>query len=72
MNRSRSIWIALLLIWSLLPMLWQLITSFTSSDALVNAELPFQQRWTLDHYRELLSSDPPFWRYLLNLSLIHI
>ena len=44
MNRSRSFWIALLLIWSLLPMLWQLITSFTSSDALVNAELPFQQR----------------------------
>ena len=70
MNRSRSIWIVLLLIWSLLPMLWQLITSFTSSDALVNAELPFQQRWTLDHYRELLSSDPPFWRYLLNSTLV--
>ena len=70
MNRSRSIWIALLLIWSLLPMLWQLITSFTSSDALVNADLPFQQRWTLDHYRELLSSDPPFWRYLLNSTLV--
>ena len=37
MNRSNSLWIGLLLIWSLLPMLWQLVTSLTSSDALVNA-----------------------------------
>ena len=70
MNRSRPLWIALLLIWSLLPMLWQLITSLTSSDALVNADIPFQQRWTLAHYRELLSGDPPFWRYLFNSSLV--
>ena len=70
MNRSRSLWIALLLIWSLLPMLWQVVTSFTSSDALVNAELPFAQRWTLEHYRTLLASDPPFWRYLLNSSVV--
>ena len=70
MNRSRPLWIALLLMWSLLPMLWQLITSFTSGDALVNSDIPFQQRWTLAHYRELLSGDPPFWRYLLNSCLV--
>ena len=70
MKQPRSVWIALLLIWSLLPMLWQLVSSFTSSDALVNAEVPFQQRWTLEHYRDLLSSDPPFWRYLFNSTLV--
>ncbi len=70
MNRSRSLWIMLLLVWSLLPMIWQLITSFTSSDALVSAGIPFQHRWTLAHYRDLLSGDPPFWRYLLNSTVV--
>ena len=70
MNRSNSLWIGLVLIWSLLPMLWQLVTSFTSSDALVDAAMPFAQRWTLEHYRTLLASDPPFWRYLLNSTVV--
>ena len=70
MNRSNSLWIGLVLIWSLLPMLWQLVTSFTSSDALVDAALPFAQQWTLEHYRTLLASDPPFWRYLLNSTVV--
>ena len=77
MSMSRS-WLAsrhavlvtLLLIWSLAPMAWQLISSFTSSEALVNGAIPFEQRWTLIHYRELLSSDPPFWRYLLNSTVV--
>ena len=34
--KRRSLWIALLLIWSLAPMLWQLLSSFTTADALVN------------------------------------
>jgi multiple sugar transport system permease protein len=62
--------VTLLLIWSLAPMIWQLISSFTSSEALVNGAIPFQNRWTLIHYRELLSSDPPFWRYLLNSTVV--
>ena len=65
MNR-RHLWISLLLIWSLAPMLWQLISSFTTTAALVDGAVPFVQRWTLIHYRQLLSSDPPFWRFLLN------
>ena len=65
MNR-RHLWISLLLIWSLAPMLWQLISSFTTTAALVDGAVPFSQRWTLIHYRQLLSSDPPFWRFLLN------
>ena len=65
-----AVLVTLLLIWSLAPMVWQLISSFTSSEALVNGAIPFQNRWTLMHYRELLSSDPPFWRYLLNSTVV--
>ena len=70
MNRARPVWITLLLVWSLLPMLWQLVSSFTSSDALVSGSVPFDQRWTLAHYRDLFSTDPPFWRYLLNSAVV--
>lgn len=66
----QAVLVTLLLIWSLAPMVWQLISSFTSSEALVNGAIPFQDRWTLMHYRELLSSDPPFWRYLLNSTVV--
>ena len=74
-NRSwvtsrHALLVTFLLIWSLAPMVWQLISSFTSSEALVNGAIPFQNRWTLIHYRELLSSDPPFWRYLLNSTVV--
>ena len=63
-------WILALILWSIAPMFWQLLTSFTRSDALVNPTLGWSERWTLIHYRELLQSDPPFWRYLLNSTLV--
>ena len=66
----RWFWIGLLLIWSLGPMLWQLVSSFTTADALVNDQLSFWSRWTLNNYRDLLSTDPPFWRYLFNSSFV--
>ena len=66
----RWIWIVLLLIWSLGPMLWQLVSSFTTADALVNDQMSFWSRWTLNNYRDLLSTDPPFWRYLFNSSFV--
>ena len=62
MTRRLAPWICLLLVWSLLPMLWQLISSFSTAESLVNGSIPFLQRWTLVHYKELLASDPPFWR----------
>ena len=68
--KRRTFWIALLLAWSLGPMLWQLVSSFTTADALVNDELSFWSRWTLNNYRDLLSTDPPFWRYLFNSSFV--
>ena len=70
MTRIRPLWIALLLLWSLMPMVWQLVTSFSTAEALVDGSIPFLQRWTLDHYRELLQSDPPFWRYLVNSTVV--
>lgn len=69
-STQRAPWISLLLIWSLAPMIWQLVSSLTSSDALVDLSIPFQQRWTLDHYRELLSTNPPFWQYLINSTVV--
>ena len=63
-------WILGLILWSVAPMLWQLLTSFTMSDALVSTTLGWSERWTLIHYQELLHSDPPFWRYLLNSTLV--
>ena len=66
----RSLWIALLLVWSLGPMLWQLLSSFTTADALINEDLSFWSRWTLNNYRDLLGTDPPFWSYLFNSSFV--
>ena len=63
MTRRLAPWISLLLVWSLLPMLWQLISSFSTAESLVDGSIPFLQRWTLVHYRELLASDPPFWSW---------
>ena len=37
----RTFWIALLLVWSLGPMLWQLVSSFTTSD--MQADLAQEQ-----------------------------
>ena len=66
---------ALALLWSLGPLLWQLLTSLRPPDALVGAgsALPGAAAmggWTLANYRLLLMADPPFWRYLLNSSLV--
>ena len=63
-------WITALILWSVAPMLWQLLTSFTTSDALVSSGRPWSERWTLIHYKELLQGDPPFWRYLFNSTLV--
>lgn len=62
---------ALLLLWSLAPLLWQLYTSMVTPEALVSPEaVAAGSFWTLENYRQLLQADPPFWRYLLNSSLV--
>ena len=69
-RRSSAIWVFLLLAWSLGPLLWQLYTSFNSPDALLNSLLKTPGSWTLANYRQVLTADPPFWRYLLNSCVV--
>jgi multiple sugar transport system permease protein len=60
----------LLLVWSLGPLLWQLLTSFLSPEALVGTMESAMGQWTLENYRTVLAGDPPFWRYLLNSTVV--
>jgi multiple sugar transport system permease protein len=55
-----------LLLWSLGPMLWQLYSSLRPTQALTG----LGSGWTLDHYRQLLSAEPPFGHYLVNTALV--
>lgn len=68
--RFSRLWIALLLIWSLGPLAWQLYTSFCSDQALLDPFSAMDHRWTLSHYQSILNGDPPFWRYLLNSLMV--
>ena len=62
---------ALLLVWSLAPLAWQLYSSLVSPEALVDpGGVAAGGFWTLDNYRQLLTADPPFWRYLLNSTVV--
>jgi multiple sugar transport system permease protein len=69
----------LALLWSLGPLLWQLYTSLRPADALVSAEAgrwatvqATAGAWTLANYAQLLTADPPFWRYLLNSAVVGV
>ncbi|MFM7313267.1 MAG: carbohydrate ABC transporter permease [Cyanobium sp.] len=63
----------LLWIWSLAPLAWQLYSSLITPEALVDPTAVGQGAfWTLANYRQLLQADPPFWRYLLNSSLVGV
>ncbi|MDA9868085.1 carbohydrate ABC transporter permease [Synechococcus sp. AH-224-I15] len=63
---NKRLLIVLLLIWSLGPLFWQLYTSFSTDQALVQPFAPVAQRWTLIHYRSVLNANPSFWLYLFN------
>ena len=62
--------VALLLLWSLGPMLWQLYTSLRSPEALLAGAAGLGGGWTLANYVQVLQGDPPFWRYLLNSTVV--
>jgi len=62
---------ALLLVWSLAPLVWQLYSSLVTPEALVQpGSVHPGGFWTLDNYHQLLQADPPFWRYLFNSTLV--
>ncbi len=62
--------VTLLLGWSLIPIIWQIYTSFCTPEALIKPFGDIHNRWTLDNYIDLLSSDPPFMIYLLNSFIV--
>ncbi len=62
--------ILILIIWSLAPLLWQVYTSFSSTESLVNPLSEQHNRWTLENYIQVLSANPPFWKYLLNSAFV--
>ena len=72
MALGRSALVALLLLWSLGPMLWQLYTSLRSADALLLGSAGLGGGWTLANYTDVLSGDPPFWRYMLNSTVVGV
>ena len=67
---NRRFLIALLLLWSLGPLLWQVYTSFCSDQALIQPFVSNDHRWTLIHYQNVLNANPPFWRYLINSLIV--
>ncbi len=70
--KRQNILIIILLLWSLGPLLWQIYTSFSTTESIIR---PFEtegNRWTIDHYIQVLNADPPFWRYLFNSFIVGI
>ena len=62
---------ALLLLWSLGPLLWQLRTSFLVGEVLVGGNPPpGVSPWTLANYQLVLSGDPSLARVLLNSAVL--
>ncbi len=62
--------VALLLLWSLAPMLWQLYTSLRTPESLLAGLAGLGGGWTLANYSAVLQADPPFGLYLLNSSIV--
>jgi multiple sugar transport system permease protein len=67
---GRGALVVLLLLWSLGPMLWQLYTSLRTPEALLAGAAGLAGGWTLANYTAVLNGDPPFWRYLLNSTVV--
>ena len=64
---------ALLLLWSLGPLLWQLRTSFLVGDVLVGGSTPpGVSPWTLVNYQLVLGGDPSLARVLLNSAVLGV
>jgi multiple sugar transport system permease protein len=71
-NVLLAIAIAALIIFSLAPLLWQLLTSFKVNadiSAIPNVYIP--RRLTLDHYSELFHRRP-FWQYIFNSAFVAV
>ncbi|MEH1781696.1 MAG: carbohydrate ABC transporter permease [Nostoc sp.] len=64
--------VALVVIFSLAPALWQLLTSFkVNEDIAAVPTVYFPTRFTFNHYIELFTRRP-FWRYIFNSAFVSI
>lgn len=62
--------IALLVLFSLAPILWQVLTSVkTNADIAAIPNVYFPQELTLEHYTEIFRRRP-FWNYMLNSAFV--
>ncbi len=68
----KIVYIIILISWSLGPLAWQLFTSFCTPEAIINPFEVLGSRWTLDNYKNVLSSSPPFYIHLINSTLVGI
>ncbi|MEH2249373.1 carbohydrate ABC transporter permease [Nostoc sp.] len=64
--------VALVMLFSLAPALWQLLTSFkVNEDIAAVPTVYFPTRFTFSHYIELFTRRP-FWRYIFNSAFVSI
>lgn len=64
--------IAAVVIFSLAPVMWQVLTSVkVNADIETTPNIYFPTRYTLDHYRELFVRRP-FWNYVFNSALVSL
>lgn len=69
-NFSLAIAVVAVVVFSLAPILWQVLTSLkTNADIAAVPNVYFPERLTLAHYIELFERRP-FWRYALNSGLV--
>ena len=68
--RKKTPFILLLLIWSLFPFFLQVYTSFSTPDSILQMFTLTKHHWTIDNYLLVLNAEPPFWRYLLNSTIV--
>lgn len=69
-NIGLGISVFLVLIFCLSPVMWQLLTSFKTTEEILQVPtVYFTLNLTLKHYIDLFSTRP-FWRYILNSALI--
>ena len=65
MNKKQTFFIFILILWSLLPLIFQVYTSFCTNESLIDPINASTQRWTLKNYQQVLSANPePFAPFL--------
>jgi len=72
MNKNLKLIIIIIIIWSIGPLLWQLYTSFSTTENLINPFNITSNRWTLENYTNLFKSDPTFIRFIINSFIVGI